>query len=375
MKWLVLVPVVLMVISIYLASTHLVLDSSLAGGVSITMQSNSIKPTSQIAGEVSSALHVPSPSIQRSSGTIVITIATNQSLSDAYQYLLQVYSYDSKYNTYIVNETATQQALTSAPGNQTLLAQLAAEQNGINESTAGISTSLAGELAALAPFGANQSFNRQDVGQMVTTAQNSYTAAGTVYESQVINKLHSVLPFTSYSYQQITVQQSQYFLSQLRYIIIVAFILVSIIVFFIFRTLVPSFAVIFGAANDMIIALGAMAVLQIPLGIASIGGLLMLMGYSIDTDVLTSIRIIKRHEGSPEDRAYSSMRTGLTMTLTAIVSFAVLFVVSLVAYIPTYYEISGVVLFGLIGDIATTWLGNASIILLYMKRKEKIRGS
>ena len=84
-----------------------------------------------------------------------------------------------------------------------------------------------------------------------------------------------------------------------------------------------------------------------------------------------AIRILKRGEGSVEDRAYSSMRTGLTMTSTAIVSFSVLFVVSLVAYVPTYYEIAAVVLCGLIGDLITTWLGNAPMLMLYKKRLSK----
>jgi preprotein translocase subunit SecF len=135
---------------------------------------------------------------------------------------------------------------------------------------------------------------------------------------------------------------------------------------------VPSLVVVFGAANDIIIALGAMGLFKIPLGVASVAGLLMLIGYSIDTDMLTAIRILRRGEGTPEDRAYSSMRTGVTMTATAIVSFGVLFAVSVIEYVPTYYEIAGVVLFGLVGDIFTTWLGNASMILLYKKKKERI---
>ena len=58
------------------------------------------------------------------------------------------------------------------------------------------------------------------------------------------------------------------------------------------------------------------------------------------------------------------------MTATAIVSFAVLFIISLVEYVPTYYEITGVVLMGLIGDLMTTWLLNATIILLYQKKRD-----
>jgi len=170
---------------------------------------------------------------------------------------------------------------------------------------------------------------------------------------------------------RVTPTLSSFFLSQLRTIIVAAFILISIAVFFIFRSPIPSLAIIFGAGNDLIIALGAMGLFKIPLGIASVGGLLMLIGYSIDTEILTSIRILKRHEGAAEERAYHAMRTGLTMTTTAIATFATLFAISIIAYVPTYYEIAGVVLFGLIGDLFTTWLGNAPMILLYKKRKER----
>jgi preprotein translocase subunit SecF len=133
---------------------------------------------------------------------------------------------------------------------------------------------------------------------------------------------------------------------------------------------VPSFSVVFGAANDIIVALGFMAVFGIPLGLASVGGLLMLIGYAIDTDTLTAIRILKRSEGTPEARAFASMKTGLTMTLAAIITFTILFIVSYFTFIQTYFEISGVVLIGLVADIATTWLFNTPLVLWYKKRKE-----
>jgi preprotein translocase subunit SecF len=373
LKFLIVVPLALMLIGLYF-STHIQLDSSLSGGVSITLATNSTIPPSQLASEISAQLNVASPTIQSSPGTVEVTIAANQSISNAYTYLLQVYSNDSLYNTYIVNASIARQALTSSPGNQTLISEYNVANAGLNSSLSGMRSALSSELATLAPLTKAAAYNSSSASAMVAIGQSAYSNAGTAYEQQIVSKLHNILPFTSYSYQEITVQQSQYFISQLRLIIVFAYILVSIVVFFIFRSIIPSIAVVFGAANDMIIALGAMGLFHIPLGIASIGGLLMLMGYSIDTDVLTSIRILKRHEGKPEDRAYGSMKTGLTMTITAIVSFGVLFVISLIAYVPTYYEISGVVLFGLIGDIATTWLGNASMILLYVKRKERIKG-
>ncbi len=371
LKFFVAIPLILLVISLIL-SPRLVLDSSLAGGAIITIQSNTTLSQQQIASEVSSALHVPSPSIVKSPGTVTITIAANQSIAKAYDNLIAFSINESTYGVYYTNATAAQIALQKNSGNATAAAQLAQANAGLSRSLASMDALLSGELSSLKPFINTPSYNSSDPTAMGIIAQNSYTNASLAYQQNVIAKLATIIPSKSAaSYQPTAPQEGAAFLSSLEQIIIIAFILVSIVVFIIFRSIVPSLTVIFGAANDIIIALGAMALFGIPLGIASIGGLLMLMGYAIDTDVLTSIRILKRHEGTPEERAFSSMKTGLTMTSAAIASFAVLFIVSFFAYIPTYYEISGVVLFGLIADIATTWLGNASFILMYVRRKEK----
>lgn len=370
LKFYVAVPLVLMLISIYL-SQNLILDSSLSGGVSIILQAHTSLSAQQLATALAQKLNVPPPTVQIGGGQVQVTIDANKSLSDGENYLIGLYAYNSNYTQDVLNYTNYKIALESSPSNQSL-AKLAAEsQAAENASYAGMQTYLNLELKSLSPLTGSISPNSTSAATLVTFGQNSYTNASNIYKTRIMNGISQVIPYSSYSYQEITVQESSFFLQQLETIIVAAFILISIVVFFIFRTVVPSFAVVFGAANDMIVAIGAMALFHIPLGIASIGGLLMLLGYSIDTDVLTAIRIIKRHEGTPEERAYGSMKTGLTMTTTAIVSFAVLFIVSLIAYVPTYYEISGVVLFGLIGDLFTTWLGNASMILMYMKRKER----
>jgi preprotein translocase subunit SecF len=64
------------------------------------------------------------------------------------------------------------------------------------------------------------------------------------------------------------------------------------------------------------------------------------------------------------------MKTGVTMTSAAIISFSILLVVSYFTFIPTYFEISSVVLFGLIADLFTTWFGNTVLVLWYKQRKD-----
>lgn len=372
LKYLVVLPIALMLFGIYF-STQLTYDTTLAGGVSIILQTNTTAQTSQLASEISAKLGSGSPSIAASPGGIQITLSMNKSLSDAEDYLLAFYAQKSNYSAYLLNATALGLQLQNSPGNSTLRSEIAKQNADTNASLGEMQASLNGELAALTPFGVPQSFNSTDVGRMQDMAQGSYTNASNSYEQRTIAALHTLIPFSSYSYEQITPTLGQFFLGELRNTIIIAFILVFVVVLFIFRSPIPSAVVVFGAANDMIFALGVMAVLKIPLGVASIGGLLMLIGYSIDTDVLTAIRILRRGEGKPEDRAYASMKTGVTMTATAIVSFAALFAISVIEYVPTYYEIAGVVLIGLIGDVITTWLGNASFILMYKKRKEGVK--
>ncbi len=371
LKLFVFIPIVLMLVSILFA-TQIPLDTSLRGGVSIIIQTNSTTSAATLASEISSTLHVQNPSIQTSPGGLQITLPINQSLANADSYLIQFYAWKTNYSNYLVNATSLSIAYQRNSSNASLLTQLKAVNANINASLLKMQTSLQNELTALQPFVTGYSASSTNPDALTKTAETSYSVASAKYQNSTIAALHTIIPFTSYSYQQVTPTLGQFFLSELTNTIILAFVLVFIVVFFIFRSPIPCITVVFGAANDIIIALGAMGLFKIPLGVASVAGLLMLIGYAIDTDVLTAIRILRRGEGTPEDRAYASMKTGITMTATAIVSFAVLFAISVIEYVPTYYEISGVVLMGLIGDIITTWLGNASLILLYKKRKERL---
>ena len=115
--------------------------------------------------------------------------------------------------------------------------------------------------------------------------------------------------------------------------------------------------------SDVIIALGAMGLFGIPLTLASFAALLMLVGFSLDTDVLLTMRVIKRKEGDPRTRAYEAMKTGMTMSMALLLSFMCLFTLASLTHINTYFEISAVAIAGLVGDLVATWLFNAIIVL------------
>ena len=170
------------------------------------------------------------------------------------------------------------------------------------------------------------------------------------------------------SYNEIGPVLSEEAMGQIYIAMLFAFLFMAITVFIVFREPVPSVAIILAALCDILIALGGMSIFKIPLSIASVGALLMLIGYSVDTDILLTTRLLKRREGTVEQRAKNAMYTGLTMSFAAIAAMAILFIVTkiLMPEATTLSNISAVLVIGLIGDILSTWLMNLGILKTYI---------
>ncbi len=188
------------------------------------------------------------------------------------------------------------------------------------------------------------------------------------YSEKLSGALSLLVNYQSASFNEVSASLSAKFIDKALMVVIYSIILVTVVVFVIFRTAVPSLAVLVGAASDVLIALGAMGLFGIPLTLASFAALLMLVGFSLDTDVLLTMRVIKRKEGTARGRAYDAMKTGMTMSMALLLSFICLFILASVTHINTYYEISSVAIAGLAGDVVATWLLNAVIVLAYVER-------
>jgi preprotein translocase subunit SecF len=160
-------------------------------------------------------------------------------------------------------------------------------------------------------------------------------------------------------------------MTQVYWAMLFAFLFMAITVFIIFREIVPSIAVIIAAASDIIISVGGMSIFNVSLSIASVGALLMLIGYSVDTDILLTTRVLKRKKGTVEERASEAMKTGLTMSIAAIASMVVLYLVTifLIPEANTLSDIAAVLIIGLTADILTTWLMNLGFLKWYLEAK------
>ena len=155
--------------------------------------------------------------------------------------------------------------------------------------------------------------------------------------------------------------------SQAVIAMIFSFIGMSIVVFVSFRTFVPSFAVVLSAFADMAMTAAAMNIVGIPLSLGTTAALLMLIGYSVDSDILLTNRVLKR-QGKLNDKLQGAFHTGIIMTTTTIAAAAALFLVSWFGQVQIIMEISSVLLIGLFADILNTWLTNAGILKWYVQK-------
>ena len=161
---------------------------------------------------------------------------------------------------------------------------------------------------------------------------------------------------------------SQNFYRQLITALIISFVLMSIVIFILFRTFVPSVAVIFAVFADVMLPLAVIDIFEIKISAAGIAAFLMLIGYSVDTDILLTSRALKSKEGTLNTRIFKAFKTGIFMTLTALA--AVLPAFFIVTGLPdSFRQIFLILSIGLFADILNTWLTNASIIKWYCEKK------
>jgi len=159
------------------------------------------------------------------------------------------------------------------------------------------------------------------------------------------------------------------FYNQLRLAIAVSFILMAIVVFFIFRTFVPSIAVVISAFADIIMTLAFINFLGVKVSSAGITAILMLVGYSVDTDLMLTIRLLKRDDENINKKLLGAFKTGITMTLTSIMAVLVsYFIVHSLSNVLG--QIFLVLIVGLSFDILNTWVTNASILKWYLEKKK-----
>jgi preprotein translocase subunit SecF len=147
-----------------------------------------------------------------------------------------------------------------------------------------------------------------------------------------------------------------------------AFVLMTAVLFLIFRHSTAAGVMVLCVALDALGALGGMAIFQVPLSFGSIAALLMIIGYSVDTDILLSNHMLKRLGGEVRGRAADAMMTGLMTSGTTVVA---LVAIEIFTTAPLLHELSIVLIFGILADLINTWFLNVGVLLRHIERRRR----
>ena len=184
--------------------------------------------------------------------------------------------------------------------------------------------------------------------------------------SIITDKLNIQITQENFSIEVTSPKLSEAFYQQLLIALLLAFVLMGITVFITFRTFAPSIAVIAAALMGIITTLGIINLLGLTISTAGIVAFLLIIGYSVDTDILLTNYSLKKKDEKLFDRMFKSMKTGLTMTLCAAV---VMLTGLILSNSPVIKEMFLIIFIALIVDIFNTYLTNAGILWIYCKRK------
>lgn len=158
------------------------------------------------------------------------------------------------------------------------------------------------------------------------------------------------------------------FFRQTITIVLVALVCMAIVIFIYFRMPIPSLAIMLAVVCTSITTLAVFNLVGMRLSTEGVAAFLMLLGYSIDTDVVLSVRVLKKKEGTVYERVLDAMKTGMAMTTTALAAV-------IVAYFLTNSEVIKQIMFilmvGLVCDMLYTWIQNAGILRWYLERQAR----
>lgn len=143
-----------------------------------------------------------------------------------------------------------------------------------------------------------------------------------------------------------------------------AFVGMSLVVFALFRVFVPSVAVVVSAFGDIVVPVALMNILGIKLSLGTVAALLMVIGYSVDSDILLNNHVLRRSGGFYES-VRRAMVTGVTMTVTSLSAMLVMAVVATIFGIQLLSAIGTVLVLGLATDLMNTYMLNVSLLRWY----------
>jgi len=214
----------------------------------------------------------------------------------------------------------------------------------------------------------------QKFGSVIVSSLRTSTGYGATIETDISVQLEDVIntlkdsniPMDSYSAEIIGPALGEAFFNQVRNVLIIAFGLMGVMIFFVYKNPLPSFSIVFAVAGDIIAALAITSLFGVSIGFAGFVSLLMFIAYAVDTNIVLTSSLLKIKKEDFKKEYKKALRTGLTMTFAVVLTMSVVLILSTSKLLT---NIAAVLLVGFLADIIFTWIFNASLLRYYIERR------
>ncbi|HRZ85795.1 MAG TPA: hypothetical protein P5277_03355 [Candidatus Paceibacterota bacterium] len=153
----------------------------------------------------------------------------------------------------------------------------------------------------------------------------------------------------------------------LAFILSFVFLVISSLIYI--KYSIPAFLIMICAFADLFMTLSVVNLIGMELSTAGIVAFMMLIGYSVDTDILLTTRVLKRKGGGINSRIFSSFKTGITMTLTSL-SVVLIGLLITSSFSEVFFQLFFIIAIGLSTDILNTWVTNVCLIKWYTEKNK-----
>lgn len=195
------------------------------------------------------------------------------------------------------------------------------------------------------------------------------TLPGNVQHDKIIEIIkNSNIETKDFSIQYVGPELGEAFFSQVIYLLSIAYVLIFFANYFIYRKIAIALTIILSSLADIIYVFGVTILLGIPITFAGFTSLLLVIAYTIDTNILLSTKILSEKIEEFYSTYKKTLITGITVTAGLVVSMIIVLVFSNSKLLN---NIATILLIGQLADLINTYILNAGLIEVILVGKKR----
>lgn len=195
------------------------------------------------------------------------------------------------------------------------------------------------------------------------------TLPGEIPHEEILKLIkNSEIEIKEHSIQYVGPELGAAFFTQVFYLLTIAYVLIFAANYFIYRKLIIAITIILSSIADIIYVIGVTTLLNIPISFAGFTSLLLVIAYTIDTNILLSTKILSEKLEEFYSVYKKTLITGATVSSGLILS---MIIVLLFSNSKLLNNIAIILLIGQIAELINTYLLNAGLIEVILVGKKR----